>query len=66
MFQSAFQNFSKTPQVSSFDDPYEAALSVVAQSYGRWLDHETRTDDITMIILQFVGLDQQAPPVAPE
>lgn len=52
--------------MSSFDDPYEAALSVVAQSYGRWLDHETRTDDITMIILQFVGLDQQAPPVAPE
>ncbi len=47
-------------QVSKFDDPHEAALSVVAESYRLWLQYETRTDDITMIILQFCGLE--APP----
>lgn len=36
-------------QVSKFDDPQEACLSVVAESYRLWLQHETRTDDITMV-----------------
>jgi hypothetical protein len=51
-------------QVSAFDDPHEACLSVVAESYRLWLNYETRTDDITMIVLQFSGLDspQQPPP----
>lgn len=44
-------------QVSKFDDPHEACLSVVAESYRLWLQYETRTDDITMIMLQFGGLD---------
>jgi hypothetical protein len=50
-------------QVSAFDDPHEACLSVVAESYRLWLNYETRTDDITMIVLQFSGLDTpQQPP----
>jgi hypothetical protein len=51
-------------QVSAFDDPHEACLSVVAESYRLWLNYETRTDDITMIVLQFSGLDtpQRPPP----
>ncbi|GBF88184.1 phosphatase 2C and cyclic nucleotide-binding kinase domain-containing protein [Raphidocelis subcapitata] len=48
---------SVVDMVSKFDDLYEAALSVVAESYRLWLQYETRTDDITMIILQFSGLD---------
>jgi hypothetical protein len=51
--------------VSKFDDPYEAALSVVAQSYGKWLNNETRTDDITMIVVQLVGLDTLLAPPKP-
>lgn len=39
-------------QVSKFDDPQEACLSVVAESYRLWLQHETRTDDITMVVMQ--------------
>lgn len=49
-------------QVAKFDDPHEACLSVVAESYRLWLQYETRTDDITMIMLQLVGLDQPPPP----
>ena len=30
---------------------------MVAEAYRLWLQYETRTDDITMIILQFSGLD---------
>ncbi|KAF6260280.1 phosphatase 2C-like domain-containing protein [Scenedesmus sp. NREL 46B-D3] len=47
--------------VAKFDDPHEACLSVVAESYRLWLQYETRTDDITMIMLQFGGLDQPPP-----
>eukprot|EP00879_Flechtneria_rotunda_P007816 GHRR01008191.1.p1 GENE.GHRR01008191.1~~GHRR01008191.1.p1 ORF type:complete len:736 (+),score=253.14 GHRR01008191.1:238-2445(+) len=47
--------------VAKFDDLYDACLSVVAESYRIWLQYETRTDDITMIMLQFVGLDTPAP-----
>lgn len=77
----------RTVQVSKFDDPHEAALSVVAESYRLWLQvglacrycwaramvcnlvpktcvvlqYETRTDDITMIIVQFSGLEEPVP-----
>ncbi|KAI8469911.1 MAG: phosphatase 2C-like domain-containing protein [Monoraphidium minutum] len=56
---------SVVDMVSKFDDLHDAALSVVAESYRLWLQYETRTDDITMIILQFVGVDGSAPPDAP-
>jgi hypothetical protein len=42
----------------------EAALSVVAESYRLWLQHETRTDDITMVVLQFQGLEESAMPMS--
>lgn len=51
-------------QVSKFEDPHEACLSVVAESYRLWLQHETRTDDITMIVLQLSGLQEEAPQMA--
>ncbi|CAG9464564.1 unnamed protein product [Pedinophyceae sp. YPF-701] len=41
---------------TKFADPEEAALSIVAESYRLWLQHETRTDDITIIVLQIEGL----------
>jgi hypothetical protein len=51
-------------QVTKFEDPQEACLSVVAESYRLWLQHETRTDDITMIVIQFQGLEDEAPQMA--
>ena len=37
---------------------------MVAESYRLWLQHETRTDDITMVVIQLVGLEDEVPPVA--
>ncbi|VFQ85281.1 unnamed protein product [Cuscuta campestris] len=34
-----------------YADPREACSEIVAESYKRWLEHETRTDDITIIIV---------------
>lgn len=42
-------------QVSRFEDPHEACISVVTESYRQWLEHETRTDDISMIVVQVSG-----------
>ena len=42
--------------IAGFDDPLEAALAVVAESYRLWLQYETRTDDITIIIVRFKGV----------
>lgn len=50
--------------VSKFDDPQDACLSVVAESYRLWLQHETRTDDITMIVIQLQGLKDAVPQMA--
>jgi len=55
---------SVVDMVSKFDDPQEACLSVVAESYRLWLAHETRTDDITMMVIQFQGLADAAPLMA--
>lgn len=34
-------------------DPYEAARALVSQAYKLWLQRETRTDDITAVVLLF-------------
>lgn len=39
-------------QVARFEDLHEACIAVVTESYRLWLEHETRTDDISMIIIQ--------------
>jgi CRP-like cAMP-binding protein len=47
---------SVVDMVSKFDDPQDACLSVIAESYRLWLANDTRTDDITMVVVQFSGL----------
>lgn len=37
---------------------------MVAESYRLWLQHETRTDDITMVVVQLQGIQQDAPQMA--
>eukprot|EP00873_Tetraselmis_striata_P013623 jgi/Tetstr1/433887/TSEL_023067.t1 len=48
--------------VASYDDPQEAALAVTAEAYNLWLQYETRTDDITIIVIKFAGMEDQAAP----
>jgi hypothetical protein len=39
--------------ISEFDDPLEAAKHVVSESYRLWLTYDDRTDDISIIIIEF-------------
>ena len=43
-------------QVSKFKDPRDACAAVVAESYRLWLQYETRTDDITIIVVHINGI----------
>ncbi|XP_076935696.1 protein phosphatase 2C and cyclic nucleotide-binding/kinase domain-containing protein-like isoform X2 [Bidens hawaiensis] len=43
--------------VSSYTDPRDACAAIVAESYRLWLQYETRTDDITVIVVQISGLN---------
>jgi len=43
--------------VAAYDDPQEAALAITAEAYNLWLQFETRTDDITIIIVRFTGME---------
>eukprot|EP01018_Ginkgo_biloba_P033871 Gb_14360 [translate_table: standard] len=42
--------------VAKFKDPRDACAAIVAESYRLWLQYETRTDDITIIVVQIHGL----------
>ena len=40
-------------QVGKHKDPQDACLAVVVESYKAWLATEARTDDITVIVVEF-------------
>ena len=40
-------------QVGKHQDPQDACLAVVVESYKAWLSTEARTDDITVIVVEF-------------
>lgn len=42
--------------VSKFKDPRDACAAIVAESYRLWLQYETRTDDITIIVVHINGI----------
>ncbi|KAK2645603.1 hypothetical protein Ddye_020798 [Dipteronia dyeriana] len=42
--------------VAKYKDPRDACAAIVAESYRLWLQYETRTDDITVIIVHINGL----------
>ncbi|CAL5186434.1 unnamed protein product [Lathyrus oleraceus] len=46
--------------VAKFKDPRDACAAIVAESYRLWLQYETRTDDITVIIVHINGLNEPA------
>ena len=43
-------------QVAKYKDPQDACAAIVAESYKLWLQYETRTDDITVIVVHISGL----------
>lgn len=45
-------------QVSKFENPQDACAAIVAESYRLWLQYETRTDDITIIIVHIDGFEE--------
>ncbi|KAL8161919.1 hypothetical protein V2J09_013408 [Rumex salicifolius] len=42
--------------VSRHQDPRDACSSIAGDSYKKWLEHENRTDDITIVIVHIRGL----------
>eukprot|EP00850_Spirogloea_muscicola_P014932 SM000110S18939 [mRNA] locus=s110:417927:422371:- [translate_table: standard] len=56
--------------VARYSDPYEACEAIVAESYRLWLQYETRTDDITIIVVHLEGIKEDGlpalPPIPPE
>ncbi|KAL3337485.1 hypothetical protein AABB24_029904 [Solanum stoloniferum] len=46
--------------VAKYKDPRDACAAIVAESYRLWLQYETRTDDITVIVVQVNGLTNVA------
>ncbi|KAL1195600.1 Protein phosphatase 2C and cyclic nucleotide-binding/kinase domain-containing protein [Cardamine amara subsp. amara] len=47
--------------VAKHKDPRDACAAIVAESYRLWLQYETRTDDITIIVVHIHGLKDDAP-----
>ncbi|KAI3885746.1 hypothetical protein MKX03_024019 [Papaver bracteatum] len=47
---------SVVDMVAKFKDPRDACAAIVAESYRLWLQYETRTDDITIIVVHINGL----------
>ncbi|CAM8915117.1 unnamed protein product [Rhodiola kirilowii] len=44
--------------VSEYADPRDACSVIAGEAYKRWLEHENRTDDITIIIIHIKDLEQ--------
>ncbi|KAI4342791.1 hypothetical protein MLD38_027372 [Melastoma candidum] len=42
--------------VASYSDPRDACAAIAGESYRLWLEHENRTDDITIIIVHIKDL----------
>lgn len=42
--------------MAKYKDPKEACAAIVAESYRLWLQYETRTDDITIIVVHIDNL----------
>eukprot|EP00271_Cylindrocystis_brebissonii_P007875 TRINITY_DN21773_c0_g1_i1.p1 TRINITY_DN21773_c0_g1~~TRINITY_DN21773_c0_g1_i1.p1 ORF type:complete len:1072 (+),score=201.86 TRINITY_DN21773_c0_g1_i1:1144-4359(+) len=47
--------------VEKYESPYDACKAIVDESYRLWLQFETRTDDITIIVVKIDGLSGPPP-----
>uniref|UniRef100_A0A0E0EF79 protein-serine/threonine phosphatase n=1 Tax=Oryza meridionalis TaxID=40149 RepID=A0A0E0EF79_9ORYZ len=48
-------------EVAAYEDPREACSAIAAESYKLWLEHENRTDDITIIIVHIRDSENPGP-----
>lgn len=55
-FDVRFDSNMVNLQISKYKDPRDACAEIVAESYRLWLQYETRTDDITIIVVHINGL----------
>lgn len=44
-------------QVDKYDDPQQAAVALVCEAYRLWLQYETRTDDITAVVIHIRDIE---------
>lgn len=49
-------------QVAAYQDPRDACSAIAAESYKLWLEHENRTDDITIIIVHIRDMENVGAP----
>uniref|UniRef100_A0A0E0LP33 protein-serine/threonine phosphatase n=1 Tax=Oryza punctata TaxID=4537 RepID=A0A0E0LP33_ORYPU len=54
-------NTNKDKVVATYEDPREACSAIAAESYKLWLEHENRTDDITIIIVHIRDSENPGP-----
>ncbi|TVU37507.1 hypothetical protein EJB05_10823, partial [Eragrostis curvula] len=47
--------------VAMYQDPRDACSAIAAESYKLWLEHENRTDDITIIIVHIRDSENSGP-----
>ncbi|CAD6216871.1 unnamed protein product [Miscanthus lutarioriparius] len=48
-------------RVATYQDPRDACSAIAAESYKLWLEHENRTDDITIIIVHIRDMENSGP-----
>ena len=46
-----------TVQVDKYKDPQQAAIALVVEAYRLWLQYETRTDDITAVVIHIKDIE---------
>ena len=44
-------------QVDKYKDPQQAAIALVVEAYRLWLQYETRTDDITAVVIHIKDIE---------
>ncbi|KAG0546093.1 hypothetical protein BDA96_02G418000 [Sorghum bicolor] len=48
-------------RVATYPDPRDACSAIAAESYKLWLEHENRTDDITIVIVHIRDMENSGP-----
>ena len=44
-------------QADKYKDPQQAAIALVVEAYRLWLQYETRTDDITAVVIHIKDIE---------
>ncbi|BAF22374.2 Os07g0646100 [Oryza sativa Japonica Group] len=61
LFRGSMKLLQWDTEVAAYEDPREACSAIAAESYKLWLEHENRTDDITIIIVHIRDSENPGP-----